>query len=240
MLMNDTPSTKKNTKLIAVLDDEMDILELLTLHLEKANFKVRGFTNAESFFTFLGDTLPELIILDLMLPDMDGLDVCKRIKQNDHTAQIPIIMLTAKGEESDKVIGLELGADDYVTKPFSPKELLARIKAVIRRRHDLPNRNMQQLVIGDEFVIDLARYEVLVSGNPVHLTTTEFRVLQILAEKKGWVFSRDKILDRLWGHEKIVVDRTIDVHIRNLRDKLGNVGKLIKNVRGVGYKLEDD
>lgn len=238
--MNDTAFTEKNIRMIAVVDDEVDILELLTLHLEKANFKVRGFSNAETFFDFLDKTLPDLIILDLMLPDMDGLDVCKKINQDDSTSQIPIIMLTAKGEESDKVIGLELGADDYVTKPFSPKELIARIKAVMRRRPKLPGRKIKQVTIGDDVVIDLARYEVIVGGTPVQLTSTEFRVLHILAEKKGWVFSRDKILDRLWGHEKVVVDRTVDVHIRNLRDKLGEAGQLIKNVRGVGYKLEDD
>lgn len=229
----------KKVNLIAVLDDEPDIVELLSVQLKNASFKVRGFNNAEKLLRFLSETRPDLIILDLMLPDMDGLDVCKTLKGDEKTADIPIIMLTAKGEESDKIIGLELGADDYITKPFSPKELIARVKAVLRRISDPEEKKLDKIEISEDLVIDLDRYEVLVKGKPVQLTSTEFRILTILAERRGWVFSRDKILDRLWGHEKIVVDRTVDVHIRNLREKLGKPGSLIKNVRGVGYKLEE-
>ncbi len=234
-----TKEPVKHISLIAVLDDEPDIVELLSVQLKNASFKVRGFNNAEKLLRFLSEKKPNLILLDLMLPDMDGLDVCKQLKSNDAYKDIPIIMLTAKGEETDKIIGLELGADDYITKPFSPKELIARVRAVLRRISDSQVKEIDRIDISDDLVIDLDRYEVLVKGKPVQLTSTEFRILNILAERKGWVFSREKILDKLWGHEKIVVDRTVDVHIRNLREKLGKPGNLIKNVRGVGYKLEE-
>lgn len=224
-------------KLIAIIDDEPDIVEVVSIHLKKAGFKVNEFLEAESFFKFLDAQTPDLIILDLMLPDADGLEICKYLKKKDNLASIPIIMLTAKGEETDKVLGLELGADDYVTKPFSLKELVARVKAVLRRKEQ--KEETKRIEIGDILVIDLPKYEVTVEGKKVGLTTTEFMILKILSERKGWVFTRDQILDHLWGNEKIVLDRTIDVHIKNLREKLGIAGKFIKNIRGVGYKLEE-
>jgi len=225
------------SKLIAVVDDEPDIVELVTLNLQKAGFKVKGFLDAEPFRRFLTTQLPDLIILDLMLPDTDGLEVCKYLKSNDKYAPIPIIMLTAKSEETDKVLGLELGADDYVTKPFSPRELVARVKAVLRRpeqRHET-----KKIFIGDLMIIDLEKYEVRVEGEKIDLTPTEFKILQLLCSKRGWVHSRDQILNFLWGQDKTVIDRTIDVHIRHLRDKLGKASALIKNVRGMGYKIEE-
>lgn len=224
-------------ELIAIVDDEPDILELVSLHLKKTGFNARGFPDAESFTAFLQDNTPDLIILDLMLPDTDGLDICKDLKKKDASSLIPIIMLTAKGEETDKILGLELGADDYVTKPFSPKELVARVKAVLRRQ--TREEETKRIELPDKVVIDLEKYEVTIEGEKIDLTTTEFRILQLLATKKGFVYTRDNILDYLWGEEKAVIDRTIDVHIRHLREKLGKAARFIKNVRGVGYKLEE-
>jgi len=223
-------------KLIAVIDDEPDILELISLHLTKSNFKVKEFLNAESFFKFLSSKIPDLIILDLMLPDLDGIEVCKYLKSNQELKSIPIIMLTARVSETDKVLGLELGADDYVTKPFSPRELIARVKAVLRRK---TQDSGEKIKIGDILLIDLNKFQVFVENKKIELTPTEFRILKILATKKGWVFTRDQILDHLWGHDKAVLDRTIDVHIKNLREKLGKAKKFIKNVRGIGYKIEE-
>ena len=224
-------------ELIAIIDDEPDILELVALHLTKAGFSVKEFADADSFNAFIQTNTPDLIVLDLMLPDTDGLELCKTLKKKEAFAAIPVIMLTAKGEETDKILGLELGADDYVTKPFSPKELVARAKAVLRR----PARKEagKTIEIAGRVVIDLEKYQVTVKGKKVDLTTTEFKVLQLLASRKGYVFSRDTILDYLWGDEKAVVDRTIDVHIRHLREKLGSAASLIKNIRGIGYKPEE-
>jgi len=224
-------------ELITIVDDEPDILELVSLHLKKSGFRVKGFPDAESFTAFLDTDTPNLIILDLMLPDIDGLEICKYLKRKDTFSSIPIIMLTAKDEETDKILGLELGADDYVTKPFSPKELVARVKAVLRRH--TREEETKKIEIGDAIVIDLEKYEVTVKGKKIDLTSTEFRILQLLASRKGAVFTRDTILDYLWGEEKAVIDRTIDVHIRHLREKLGKAAHFIKNVRGIGYKLEE-
>ncbi len=171
-----------------------------------------------------------------MLPGTDGLEVCRHIRRTEGLAGIPIIMLTARGDEADKVVGLELGADDYVTKPFSVKELVARIHAVLRRPSG--GEIMRRIAVGP-LVIDLDKFEVTSGGVRVDLTATELRILQFLAARKGRVFTRDQILDFLWGQEKAVIDRTVDVHIRNLREKLGEAGALIKNIRGVGYKLEE-
>jgi two-component system phosphate regulon response regulator PhoB/two-component system alkaline phosphatase synthesis response regulator PhoP len=162
--------------------------------------------------------------------------VCKRIKNDERLANIPIIMLTARTEETDRILGLELGADDYVTKPFSPRELVARVKAVLRRR--MPPEEAEMITIGDHMTIDCKKYLVTVDNKRIELTPTEFRILKLLAERQGWVYTRDKILDYLWGTEKVVLDRTVDVHVKHLREKLGRAGEYIKNVRGVGYKLE--
>ncbi len=234
------------SRLIAIIDDEPDIVELVSIHLKKAMFKVKGFSDAEGLYRFLGlsdghrqesEQVPDLIILDLMLPDADGIEICKNLKKNDKYSSIPIIMLTAKGEETDKILGLEFGADDYVTKPFSPRELVARVKAVLRRREKIDESG--KLDIGGILIIDIEKHEVAVEGQKIELTSTEFRILKLFVSNKNKVFSRYDILDYLWGDEKIVLDRTIDVHIKNLRDKLGKAGQLIKNIRGIGYKLEE-
>lgn len=221
---------------IAALDDEADILELLRVNLQKAGYRFEGFQEAEDLYRYLAREKPSLILLDLMLPDTDGLEVCRQIRKSDELAQVPIIMLTARGDESDKVVGLELGADDYMTKPFSVKELVARIHAVLRRPGG--GEAAKRISVGT-LVIDLDKFEVTTEGAKVELTATEFKILQLLASRKGRVFTRDQILDFLWGNEKAVVDRTVDVHIRNLREKLGAAAFLIKNIRGVGYKLEE-
>ncbi len=222
---------------IAIVEDEPDIVELITLHLKKAGFRAEGFFEAKAFLDSLEKQVPDLILLDLMLPDIDGLEVCKLLRRKEEWAAIPVIMVTARGEEGDKVLGLELGADDYITKPFSSKELVARVKTVLRRGSS--QAPAKRIEVDGRLVLDLERYEVLVEGKKIDLTSTEFKILRLLASKKGRVFTRDQILDYLWGHEKIVLDRTIDVHIRNLREKLGpRAARMIQNIRGVGYKLE--
>lgn len=222
-------------KKIVVVDDEIDILNLVSINLEKAGFKAIKFETATELKKFLGQELPDLLILDLMLPDADGFDICKELKKNERTSPIPIIMLTAKGEEMDRILGLEFGADDYVVKPFSPRELVARVKAVLRRGLV---QEQDILEIGNLLKINFPKYEVWSEFCKIDLTTTEFKLLELLTKRIGWVYSRNQILDHLWGNEKIVLDRTVDVHVRNLREKLGKAGKLIKNVRGVGYKFE--
>lgn len=223
-------------ELIAVVEDEPDISELISINLKKAGFSTKEFSDGKSFLSFLKSNSPDLVILDLMLPDTDGLEICKFLRNNEKHSRCRIIILTAKSEEIDKVLGLELGADDYVTKPFSPKELVARVKAVLRRGND--KLETTKITISSILVIDPEKYEAFVDKNKIELTSTEFRILQILTSHIGKVFTRDEILTKLWGDEKTVVDRTIDVHIKNLRDKLGKAAELIKNIRGVGYKLE--
>jgi len=229
-------------ELIAIVDDEEDIVELVSVHLKKNKYRTMEFYDAKSFMDSIKMQKPDLIILDLMLPDMDGIDICKYIKSHKDYKKIPVIMLTAKQDEMDKVIGLEIGADDYMTKPFSTRELIARVKAVLRRWEDIiPTKDDEKILKIDNLItIDLQRHEVFdKDNNKIILTTTEFNLLVILTEKRGWVFSREKLLNNLWGEEKYVIDRTIDVHIKNLREKLGRAGRLIKNIRGVGYKLDN-
>ena len=232
-----TPPRLGKAPLVAVVDDDPDIVELVSVHLKKTGMKVREFLDAESFYRFLRQDVPDLVLLDLMLPDADGVDVCKFLRRSERLSSVPVIMLTAKADEVDRVLGLEIGADDYVTKPFSPKELVARVKAVLRRMAP-QTPHTQRVEIGGLLTIDLQTHQVTVEGRAVEVTSVEFRILELLASKSGWVFSRDKILDFLWGHDKIVSDRTIDVHVRHLREKLGSASALLKNVRGAGYKLE--
>lgn len=223
--------------IIAAIEDESDILELIRVHLEKAGFIVRTFPAALPFFTYLNEERPDLILLDLMLPDISGIEICKKVKSNRSWRDIPILMLTAKSEEDDIVKGLEIGADDYMVKPFSTRELTARVKAILRRIQ--PDEDAaSRIIIRDDFIVDLNRHQVIAGDRKIQLTRTEFTILTALAERPGWVFSREKLLSRLWGDEKFVIDRTIDVHIKNMRDKLGKYAQLIHNVRSVGYKIE--
>jgi DNA-binding response OmpR family regulator len=223
-------------RLIAVLDDEADIVELVRFQLEAAGFKVQGFTSPESFLRWLERTVPDLVILDLMLPGTDGLEITKWLRRQERLAAVPVLILTARGEETDRVLGLELGADDYITKPFSVKELVARVKAHLRRGEATPPG--RAIEAGGLLVVDPASHAASVEGKPIELTATEFKILELLARAPGRVFSRDRILDVVWGNDKVVLDRTVDVHIKNLRDKLGPAAAFIKNIRGVGYKFE--
>ena len=221
--------------LVALVEDEPDIVELIAIHLERAGYAVKSFLSGSAFLAFYRKNVPDMVILDLMLPDVDGLEICTQIRRSDSGGGVSIIMLTARSEETDKIIGLELGADDYVTKPFSPRELVARVKAVMRRQEGIA---LPRIIELGDICIDSTRYQVTVEGHPVELTPTEFRILELLVSKAGWVFTREQILDHLWGSEKAVIDRTVDVHIRHLREKLGPSATVIKNIRGIGYKLE--
>lgn len=225
-------------KRIAVVDDEADILELVSIHLNRAGFSVMEFENSTTFLNALKTDVPDLVILDLMLPDIHGTEVCRMIRSSDSAADLPIIMLTAMVDESDRVAGLEMGADDYVAKPFSPRELVARVKAVLRRSTTKDSdRNI--ITVNDVIKIDTERFSVFVNGVKTDLTSTEFKLLQALARGRGRVFSRSRLLDILWQGEKYVTERTIDVHVAHLRSKLGETGNLIENVRGIGYRLSE-
>lgn len=223
---------------IFAVDDEPDILELIAINITKAGYDIETFEDSVPLMRRLKQEIPDLIILDVMLPETDGFEVCRIIRSSQNYKDIPILMLTARDDVMDKVLGLEFGADDYMVKPFSPREMLARIKSILRRTtsNTVSSKRMIRK-IGEDIQIDLDKYEVIKAGKILDLTTTEFKILELLSERQGWIFSRNQILNHLWGNEKIVVDRTIDVHIRNLRKKMGDSGKLIKNVRGIGYKL---
>lgn len=221
---------------ILVIDDEEDILELVDFNLSRNGFQVLSASDGEEALEVAKSDTPDLIILDLMLPGIDGLEVCRLLKRDDKTAHIPIVMLTAKGEEADVVTGLELGADDYVTKPFSPKVLVARVRAVLRRKAQEPIDEGTVINSGD-LVIHPGRHEVLVKGEPVELTHTEFQILHLLARRPGWVFTRDRIIDEARGEDYPVTDRSVDVHIVSLRKKLGEAASHVETVRGVGYRF---
>lgn len=223
---------------ILVVDDEEDILKLLQYNLQKEGYPVRTVASGEEALDEINQSHPDLIVLDLMLPGLDGLEVCKILKSQKETAPIPIIMLTAKGSESDIIIGLELGADDYITKPFSPRELLARIKSVLRRGK-YEKEEEGETIRRHEIAIDVSRREVTVRGNAVPLTTTEFDILLLLVRRPGWVLTRDQIIDSVRGNDYAVTDRSVDVHITGLRKKLGVAGKYIDTVRGVGYRFKE-
>ena len=226
-------------KIITIVDDEEDIVKLVSHHLKREGFRVKEFHNGRDFLSYIEAVVPDLAVLDIMLPGIDGLEICRILKNKTTTASVPIIMLTAKASEADVVVGLELGADDYIVKPFSPRELVARVKTVLRRTSAKEADNLI-LKIGP-LTINTEKYEVSVDNEKVLLTTTEFKILEVLADGKGRVFTRDQLLKkkRLWGDDKLVYDRTIDVHIKNLREKLGAAGNMIKTVRSIGYKLEE-
>ncbi|MCD6170500.1 MAG: response regulator [Candidatus Latescibacteria bacterium] len=220
---------------ILIVDDEEDILSLVEYNLRKEGYRTIGVKTGEAALQLVEEETPDLIILDLMLPEMDGLEVCRILKSNENTSDIPIIMLTAKGEETDIVVGLEIGADDYVTKPFSPRVLLARTKALLRRKTKEPIS--KEIIQVENLVIDTGKYLVTIEGKPISLTSTEFNLLRFLAQHRGKVFTRNQLLDNVWKDETFVIDRTVDVHIRSLRRKLGSAANLIETVRGVGYRL---
>lgn len=223
---------------ILIVEDEKDILELIKYSLGKEGYQVTGLTSGEEALKAARLIKPDLIVLDLMLPGLDGLEICKILKNDSRTGHIPIIMLTAKGEDSDIVAGLEVGADDYVTKPFSPKVLIARIRAFFRRKaKDM--RGDDSIIKIHEFNIHPGRHEVLVNDKPIELTMTEFGILHFLARRPGWVYNRYEIVNGVRGEDSIVTDRSVDVQIVGLRKKLGAAGKYIETVRGIGYRFRE-
>jgi DNA-binding response OmpR family regulator len=225
---------------VLIVEDEPDIRDLLAFHLEREGYLVSKARTGADGLRQIAASPPDLVLLDLMLPEIDGLEVCRRLRREPRTASLPIVMLTARGEEMDRVLGLELGADDYVVKPFSPKEVVARVRAVLRR-------GGAAVAAGDPIVsgrlsIDLGRHVVLVAGVAVELTPKEFDLLRALAEARGRVLSREFLLDRVWGYAAAgeIESRTVDVHVRRLRMKLGAEGPRIVTVKSVGYRLEPD
>lgn len=224
---------------ILVVDDEEDLAELVAYHLERNGFQALRAFNGRDALAQAMSALPSLVILDLMLPDVDGLEVFRTLRQDERTAAIPIIMLTAKADEVDRVVGLELGAEDYVTKPFSPRELVLRVKALLRRT--LPqNHTKGSIVEFGPIRLDVERYEAFVKGEPVVLTSTEFKLLMELVLKRGKVLSRKHLLENVWGYVANVTDRTVDTHIKRLRQKIGPAGAAyVETIRGVGYRFAD-
>ncbi len=221
---------------ILVVDDEEDLLKLLNYNLKNEGYHVDCATSGEEALEKSRGVLPDLIILDLMLPGIDGLDLCRILKNDYKTTRIPIIMLTAKGEEADIVAGLEIGADDYITKPFSPRVLLARVKVVLRRGRE---SEKAKIFSHHGISLDTNTRNVRVDNEAVELTSTEFDILLLFLRKPGWVFTRNQIIDLVKGHDYPVTDRSIDVQIVNLRKKLGQSGKYIETVRGVGYRIRE-
>jgi phosphate regulon transcriptional regulator PhoB len=222
---------------ILIIDDEPDVADMVAMNLKSEGYKVLTSDNGESGLAKAKAESPNLIVLDLMLPKMSGLEVCKALKREAATAKIPIIMLTAKSDEVDRIVGLELGADDYVTKPFSPRELLLRIQSVLRRSQ-IGGDKQERIKVGD-LLLDHSRHEVTVKGAPIELTATEFRLLAILMERRGRVQTRDRLLNDVWGYESVIDTRTVDTHIRRLREKLGTLADYVETVRGVGYRMSE-
>jgi DNA-binding response OmpR family regulator len=219
---------------VLVVDDEPDAVELVAFNLTKAGIEVETAEDGLEALAKARETLPDLIVLDLMLPGMDGLEVCRILRKGPDTAAIPIIMVTAKGAEVDRVLGLELGADDYVTKPFSPRELVLRIKKLIQPRQ--PSPDQEQVRIG-EILIDLPKHEVVIAGHPIDLTLTEFKLISLMAQRCGRVQSREQLLNDVWEYHSPIDTRTVDTHVRRLREKLGRAARHLDTVRGVGYRF---
>ncbi|MDK3157933.1 response regulator [Kamptonema cortianum] len=221
---------------ILIVDDEADVVELVSFNLKNAGFSVVSASDGNAALQMAREHVPSLIILDIMMPVMDGTETCKFLKKDALTAPIPVIMLTAKGETVDKILGLELGADDYITKPFSPRELVLRVKSILKRRG--AEKIEDTLTVG-EITLDRARHEVFIKGKPIVLTATEFKLLSLLIERKGRVQSRERLLQDVWDYSSSVDTRTVDTHVRRLRKKLGKNAKLIETTRGVGYRVLD-
>lgn len=225
---------------VLAIEDEADIREVIEYSLRRDGFQVVTAGDGEEGVRMAVREAPDLVLLDLLLPGFDGLEVCRRLKLDPMTRSIPVIMLTAKGEESDVVLGLGVGADDYVTKPFSPRELIARVKAVLRRGAVQDDEGSRERIARGGILVDPVRHEVRVDGEPVAFTATEFRLLHLLAGHPGRVFTRDQLVSRVIGGGAAVIDRNIDVHVRAIRRKLGEHRDLIDTIRGVGYRFRDD
>lgn len=223
---------------ILIVEDEEDVLELIRYNLEKNGYITEAAMDGRVALEKVRSVSPDLILLDLMLPEVDGLEVCRFVKKDPKTVSIPVVMLTAKGTEADIVAGLEMGADDYVTKPFSPRVLMARVKAVLRRK-DSEAETDNRVIRVHNIEIDPGRHRVLIGDHPVKLTSTEFSLLKFLASRPGWVFTRYQIVDAVHGSDYPVTDRSVDVQVVGLRKKLGASGKYIETVRGVGYRFQE-
>jgi two-component system phosphate regulon response regulator PhoB len=222
---------------VLVVDDEEDLLELVRYNLTREGYRVTCVATGEEALKAARKQPPDLIVLDLMLPAVDGLEVCRRLKSESKTRDIPIIMLTAKSEESDMVAGLERGADDYIAKPFSPRVLSARVKALLRRRENQVRAELETTIDVHELSIHPGRHEVMLAGQPLDLTYTEFALLQFLAKRPGWAYTRTQIVDAVKGEDYPVTERSVDVQVAGLRKKLGDFGSYIETVRGVGYRF---
>ena len=221
---------------VFLVEDDRDITQLLSHHLQAAGFAIRTFLRAESVISDAEQSKPSLFILDIMVPGGDGLDLCKRIRQTPGLAMVPIIFLTARAAEADRVLGLELGGDDYISKPFSPREVVLRIKAILRRG---AAEQTEEPMTAGSITIDPARHKVSVGKNDVDLTSIEFRLLRMLMQRRGRVQERDRLLNEVWGYESVIDTRTVDTHIRRLREKLGKAGGQIETVRGFGYRFRE-
>jgi len=221
---------------ILVVEDEKDILELVGYNLEQEGYHILKAADGEAALNLARKKHLDLIVLDLMLPKLSGTEVCKTLKKNEETANIPIIMLTAKTEEIDRVLGFELGADDYVTKPFSPRELVLRVKAVLKRTKE---KRVSDIFTIDALTIDIPKHLASIDDMPLVLTPTEFKLLLTLAEQRGKVLTRDTLLDTVWGYDYSGFNRTVDTHVRRLRSKLGKMGDSIETVRGLGYRFKE-
>ncbi len=229
--------TKPTGKKILIADDEEDVLALVSASLKAAGFTPLNADDGISALASAREHLPALIVLDLMLPGMSGLEVCKTLKSDSSTKQIPIVMLTAKSDEVDRILGFELGADDYMTKPFSPRELVLRVQSVLRR-NNAPVEPADILKLGD-ITVDRIRHQVTIRGKELDLTATEFKLLTTLIERRGRVQSRDVLLNDVWGYESSIDTRTVDTHVRRLREKLGKAADCIETIRGFGYRMHD-
>lgn len=227
---------------ILVVEDDADIQQLVTYNLIKSGLHAICADNGEEALSVLESENVDAIILDLMLPGMDGLEICRILREQEQTRSIPVIILTAKSEENDIVAGLEIGADDYVTKPFSPKVLIARLQAALRRKTDIDTNEKNgsaDTISIHGLTIHPGRHEVMSEGNPVQLTSTEFAILHLLAGKAGWVFTRQQIIDHIRGHDYLITSRSVDVQVFGLRKKLGSKGHLLETVRGIGYRMKE-
>jgi two-component system phosphate regulon response regulator PhoB len=237
MVPKSTMATKRET--ILVVEDEEDILEVIQYNLTREGYRTSGVQGGDEALAAVRAKNPDLVLLDLMLPGADGLEVCRRMKEDPVTRSIPIVIVTAKGEESDVVLGLGMGADDYIVKPFSPRELIARVRAVLRRGRPRDEGGGGERITRDGLEIDIGRHAVAVDGAPITVTATEMRLLHFLASHPGRVFTRDHLLSRVIGERAVVIDRNIDVHVGSIRKKLGPYRDLIETVRGIGYRFRE-
>ena len=223
--------------MVLIVEDEEHIANLVKYNLDKAGFRTTVARNGEDAILILNKKPVDLVILDIMLPEMDGLEVCRRIKRNERTASVPIIMLTAKGEEMDRIVGFELGAHDYVVKPFSPRELVLRVKAILN--YGKPNEKISNILTADKLELDVSKHKVVVNGNDISLTSMEFKLLYTMMKRRGRVQERDTLLRDVWDVDADVSTRTVDTHVKCLRKKLGKMGEFIETVRGIGYRFRE-